>query len=104
MRQRAAMQAAAAALLQDFDALISPAVATVAPRLQDIMNDNDAFVRANRLLVRNPGLINFLDGCALTVPCQATGALPVGLMLSGLHGSDAHILRVGMAVESRLRS
>lgn len=101
MRERVAMQAEAAALLQDFDALIAPSVAIVAPRLQDILNDNDAFVRANRLLVRSTGFINFLDGCSLTVPCQAPGALPVGLMLSGLRGSDQHILRVGMSVEGK---
>ncbi len=103
-RQRSTTQHELTALLQDFDALIAPTVATVAPRLHEILNDNDAFVRANRLLVRSTGFINFIDGCSLTVPCQQPGALPVGLMLSGLRGSDHHILRVGMAVEKLLRA
>jgi aspartyl-tRNA(Asn)/glutamyl-tRNA(Gln) amidotransferase subunit A len=103
-RQRSTTQHELTALLQDFDALIAPTVATVAPRLHEILNDNDAFVRANRLLVRSTGFINFIDGCSLTVPCQQPGALPVGLMLSGLRGTDHHILRVGMAVEKLLRA
>jgi len=52
--------------------------------------------------MRNTGLINFLDGCALTLPCHAKGAAPVGLMLCGPAMSDRRILAVAAAVERAL--
>ena len=53
-------------------------------------------------MLRNPSLINFLDGCALSLPCHAPGAAPVGLMLAGMRGRDRQILLLGQAVEAAL--
>jgi Asp-tRNA(Asn)/Glu-tRNA(Gln) amidotransferase A subunit family amidase len=39
------------------------------------------FFRINALLLRNPSVVNMLDGCAISVPCHAPGELPVGVML-----------------------
>ena len=39
-------------------------------------------------MLRNPSVINFLDGCALSVPCHAPGEAPVGLMIAGLAMQD----------------
>ena len=50
----------------------------------------------------NPTLINFLDGCALSLPCQAAGSAPVGLMIAGSNGADRRILAIGLAVEEML--
>ena len=54
------------------------------------------------VLLRNPTLINFLDGCALSLPCHARGQGPVGLMLAGAAMADARILALGEAVEAAL--
>jgi len=43
--------------------------------------------------------VNFLDGCAATLPCQAKGSAPVGLMVCGPAMSDRHVLGVARAVE-----
>ena len=87
-----------------YDALVLPTVPVVAPVLAELEASEDAYAAANQLILRNPTLINFLDGCALTVPCQSPGAAPAGLMIAGAHGADRRILAIGMAVEDLLRA
>ena len=66
------------------------------------IQDDDAYFRANGLMLRNPTLINFLDGCALSIPCHESGTAPVGLMVAGPALSDQRILSVGLAIEACL--
>ena len=84
------------------DAMIMPTVPVVAPTLAELAND-DAYYRANALILRNPTFINFLDGCALSLPCHAPGSAPVGLMLAAAGGRDRSVLALGMAIEACLR-
>lgn len=90
------------AQLQGFDAMLSPTVALVAPELAPLVADDEAFFKANRLLLRNPAAINYLDGCAFSLPCQAAGELPVGLMVSALRGQDARLAAIALALEPLL--
>ena len=55
------------------DAFICPTVPIVAPPLQPLIDDDEAFFATNALLLRNPSVVNYLDGCALSLPCQAAG-------------------------------
>lgn len=89
-------------ILQGYDALIMPTVACIAPPIAPLLADDDQFRRANARVLRNTSLINFLDGCALTIPMHRIGAAPTGLMLCGPRGSDARIFSVGRAVEAVL--
>lgn len=100
---RVRMIAAARKRLGNFDAWLMPTVAIVPPEVAPLEADDAAFFRVNALALRNPSVINFLDGCALTLPVHAAGELPVGLSLCGLANDDARILRVGRAVEAALR-
>ena len=84
------------------DAMIMPTVPIVAPTLAELADD-DAYYRNNALILRNPTFINFLDGCALSLPCHAPSTAPVGLMLAGAGGHDRDLLALGMAVEACLR-
>lgn len=88
--------------LAGFDALICPTVPIVAPPIAELVADDEAFFRANGQLLRNTFLINFLDGCAFSLPCQAPGELPVGLMLAAPAGHDAALAGVALAVEAAL--
>jgi aspartyl-tRNA(Asn)/glutamyl-tRNA(Gln) amidotransferase subunit A len=88
--------------LQGFDAMLSPTVALVAPELAPLLADDVAFFNTNRLLLRNPAAINYLDGCAFSLPCQAAGELPVGLMVSSLRGHDARLAAIALALEPLL--
>jgi len=46
--------------------------------------------------------VNFLDGCAATLPCHEPEAAPVGLMVCGAAGSDRRTLALAAAVERAL--
>lgn len=100
---RAHLRLIARQRLAPYDAWLMPSVAIVAPEVAPLAADDAAFFATNGLVLRNASVINFLDGCALSLPCHAAGALPVGLGICGLAGSDARILAIGRAVEALLR-
>lgn len=83
-------------LCADYDVLLAPTVATVAPLLWEAHEDFD---RLNGLMLRNTGAINFADGCAATLPMQAPGELPTGLMLCGAPGADWRCLDIASRIE-----
>ena len=104
-RARADWIARVEAALAGFDAVLSPTVPMVAPPIADVApggERDEAFFRVNALLLRNPSVVNMLDGCALSLPCHGPGSLPVGLML--WHGAlrDDAVLDAGLAVEAAL--
>lgn len=88
--------------LAGVDAVLSPTVPLLAPPIADLQDDDDAFFRANALLLRNTAVVNMLDGCAISLPCHAPGSLPVGLMIwqGALH--DDTVLDVAMQAEAAL--
>lgn len=88
------------ASMAGFDALIMPTVPIVAPAIAEIAAKDDTYFRANAIMLRNPTLINFLDGCALSIPCHESGTAPVGLMVAGPAMSDPRILSIGLAIEA----
>ncbi|MBI5718268.1 MAG: amidase [Burkholderiales bacterium] len=102
------------ARLAGFDALICPTVPIVAPEIEPLLPpdsnsdsnseaaSDEAFFKANGLLLRNTFAINFLDGCSFSLPCHEPGELPVGLMLSAAGGQDAALAAVALAVERLL--
>ena len=90
-----------AALRQGFDAMLMPTVPMIAPAVAAIA-DEQAWLDNNRLIIRNPAIANFLDGCALTVPCHAPGEAPVGLTLMGDAMTDRRLLGIGLSVERAL--
>jgi aspartyl-tRNA(Asn)/glutamyl-tRNA(Gln) amidotransferase subunit A len=85
-----------------FDALLSPTVPIVAPPIADLEASHDAFFAANALLLRNPAIVNMLDGCALSLPCHARDEMPVGLMVWGAALCDDAVLDASLAIEAAL--
>ncbi len=104
LTQRAAMIADSARLAAPYDALLMPTVIMVAPPIAPLEADDQLYGKTNLAMLRNPSVVNFLDGCALSIPCQEPGAAPVGLMLVGQGGEDRRLLAVGLALESALRA
>jgi len=90
--------------LAGFDAMLSPTVPLLAPPLAPLRDDDAAFFAANGLLLRNPSAINFLDGCALSLPCHAAGELPVGLMVWSAALRDDTVLDAALAIEAALQT
>ena len=93
--------------LRGYDAVLSPTVPLVAPPIEPVApgpERDEAFFRLNALLLRNPSVVNMLDGCAISLPCQAPDELPVGLMI--WHGAlrDDTILNIALQAEAQLAS
>ena len=86
----------------DVDVLVMPTVPRIAPPMEPLEKDADAFRLANGNMLRNTSLINFLDACALTLPIQAPHEAPVGLMVVGFSGEDERLLATGLAIEAGL--
>jgi aspartyl-tRNA(Asn)/glutamyl-tRNA(Gln) amidotransferase subunit A len=84
-----------------FDALILPTVPIAPPPIAAFARDED-YRRLNFLLLRTPSMINFLDGCAISLPCHAPGDPPAGLMLAAVGMQDARLLAMGKEVEELL--
>ena len=103
LAQRAAMIAESARVAAPYDGLLLPTVMMVAPAIAPLEADDQLYGRANLAMLRNPSVVNFLDGCALSLPCQEPDAAPVGLMLMGQSGEDRRLLAVGLALEAALR-
>jgi aspartyl-tRNA(Asn)/glutamyl-tRNA(Gln) amidotransferase subunit A len=90
------------ALAAGFDAFLMPTAPCIAPAIAAADASDEDYFRWNARLLRNHGLINFLDGCALTLPCHEPGTAPVGLMVCGTAGADRRILAVSAAIERAL--
>jgi aspartyl-tRNA(Asn)/glutamyl-tRNA(Gln) amidotransferase subunit A len=87
--------------LAGFDAFLSPTVPLVAPPIAALVDD-DEYARVNLLMLRNPTVVNLLDGCAASVPMHRPGEPPTGLMVAGVHGADERVLRVAAWIEEQL--
>lgn len=99
--QRAAAIAAFSAQAENFDVFIAPTLPTVAPLIADVEADFD---RLNGLMLRNPSAINFLDGCAATVPMHADQPLATGLMIFAPGGDDWTVLNIAEHIQALLAS
>ena len=84
------------------DAWLSPTVPCVAPPLAELVSDDSAFFAANALLLRNPSVVNMLDGCAVSLPCHRPDELPVGLMVWSTALRDDAVLDASLAIEAAL--
>jgi aspartyl-tRNA(Asn)/glutamyl-tRNA(Gln) amidotransferase subunit A len=104
LRLRASAIEAFARVAGPFDAVVLPTVACIAPTIAEADRSDDDYARWNLRLLRNAGVINFLDGCALTLPCHEPGSPPVGFTVCGPMGTDRHALAAGAAIERALRS
>src|SRR5580698_3427076 len=102
--ERTALLDAARKLWQRFDAIVAPTVPVVPPRVADLVHDDDAFGRTNALILRNPSAFNFLDTCALSLPCHRHGDAPVGLMLASAPHADDALLAIGRGAEAVLKA
>jgi aspartyl-tRNA(Asn)/glutamyl-tRNA(Gln) amidotransferase subunit A len=92
------------AALRPYDALMSPTVPIVAPPIAPLVASDEAFFATNALLLRNPAVVNMLDGCALSLPCHARGEMPVGLMVWSSALRDDTVLDASLAIETVLTS
>ncbi|MBW6421472.1 amidase [Rhizobium sp. XQZ8] len=100
---RSRMTAATEALIGN-RLVAMPSVMHVAPKIEPLLKDDEAFFAANGKTLRNTGFGNFLDWCGISIPCGTGDAdMPVGFMLSGKANQDEDVLQAGMAYEDIIR-
>ena len=90
------------ARLADYDALLMPTTPMAPPLLRNLQDDAE-YGRINLLALRNPSIVNFMDGCAVSAPMHEGGAPPAGLTIAGAAGTDGAILAIAAAIERVLR-
>ena len=86
----------------ELDVMVMPTVPRIAPPTETLERNPDGFRLANGNMLRNTNPINFLDGCALTLPIHRAKEAPVGLMVVGFSGEDERVLSAGLAIEAAL--
>ncbi|HET9733655.1 MAG TPA: amidase [Burkholderiales bacterium] len=102
-RLRAAYMREVEALAAPYDAMLMPTTPTIAPPIAEVDKSDEDYFRWNFRILRNVGIVNFLDGCAVSVPCHAPGTAPVGLSVFGVAMADRHVLAAAAAIEGVLR-
>ena len=95
--KRADLQKRVAAVTSNYDAIVMPTCAITAPTLDEVSTP-EGFTKKNMLLLRNTSVGNFLDHCGISLPCHASGELPVGFMLMGEAMADKRVLAMARSV------
>lgn len=88
-----------AGLTAGFDAVLLPTVPILPPDAERLLTDQDYFVTANLLTLRNTRIGNLMGLPASTIP---TGQPGCGLMAMGAAMDDWALLRVAAAIEAAL--
>jgi aspartyl-tRNA(Asn)/glutamyl-tRNA(Gln) amidotransferase subunit A len=102
LRTRERMKATVAERSSPFDALALPTVPIIPPAIE-ALGDLDSSMAINRRCLRNTLIANFLDRPAISIPCHAPGAAPVGFMLMGETMGDRRLFSIARGVEGTLR-
>lgn len=97
LARRADLCRRVSAITSNYDAVIMPTCAIVAPTIEEVSTP-EGFTKKNLLLLRNTTVGNFLDRCGISLPCHARGELPVGFMLMGETMADKRVLAMARSV------
>ena len=82
-----------------FDGVLTPSCPILPPNLARLELDEDYYVQANLLTLRNTRIGNLMGTCGLSLP---TGTPSCGLQILGQPNCEEALLRVGMGVEGTL--
>ncbi|MFP1792761.1 hypothetical protein ACLEC3_08950 [Lonsdalea quercina] len=98
-RRRVQWQQRVTAEIQGHDALLIATVLFIAPPIDQMEADGETDFRVDGIALRNPSVINFLDGCAGSLPCHQPGDASVGLMPVLLPVKDSALLGWTLSIE-----
>jgi aspartyl-tRNA(Asn)/glutamyl-tRNA(Gln) amidotransferase subunit A len=87
-----------------FAAIALPTVPIIAPTFAQMRTSEAEFFRVNAQLLRNCAPFNVFNRPAISLPCHAEGAAPVGLMLVGETDGDAALFAIAQSVEMALQA
>ncbi|MEM7209198.1 MAG: amidase [Pseudomonadota bacterium] len=87
--------------MEGYDAVVYPTVASLPPKLVEIVS-HEAARPINFRCLRNTSTANYFDGCSISLPCTDIGEPPVGLMLSAPKNRDFALFNTASSVEKVL--
>jgi len=102
LRIRSELVARFGKLAAGLDGFLAPTTPRTAPRIATLENDISAYQEMNRLMLRNTSVFNFLDACAISVPCHEPDRAPVGLMIAAPSSFDRTLLSAALSIEAIL--
>jgi aspartyl-tRNA(Asn)/glutamyl-tRNA(Gln) amidotransferase subunit A len=103
VEQRQAVIASVNATMLSYDVMAFPTTPIVAPAIADVATDADRYRAVNAQLLRNSSVVNFFDGCAISIPIHEPGRAPVGLTFASVHGDDEAMLGWALGAEALFR-
>lgn len=101
LQLRADLVVRSASTTARFDAVAMPTLPVIAPPIEKFTT-GDGKLDSHAILVRNTSVANYLDRCALTIPCHEAGTAPVGFTLMGERMADHRLLGIGLSVEAAI--
>ena len=81
-----------------YNAILSPTVAIMPPKIKTLEESDEAYFKANGLCLRNTMLFNYLSGPAVSVPVKA--AMPIGLMIAAAPYQEKAVLEIASLIEA----
>lgn len=79
------------------DVMIAPTLPMMAPKIAEVEADIETL---NPLMLRNTGMLNLLDACAISMPVHVEGeAVPAALMIAAPHGQDQMVLGAARQID-----
>lgn len=102
LARRADWQHRVVTRLGDFDGWLMPTVPTIASCITELVANEARYFEINGLMLRNPSIVNFMDGCAISLPCHQPGDAPVGISLVGGAMDDSTVLAWAASIENVL--
>lgn len=85
--------------MANFDALLMPTTADLPPLIAPLQYDLELFAKTNGRALRNTSLSNFIDGCAISIPCQQEDEPNIGFSLCHANEQDERLFVAAQAVE-----
>lgn len=81
-----------------FDAVVMPTLPVIAPPISKFLDTPEGRKDGFPIVIRNTCIGNYLDRCAVTVPCNEPGEAPEGFMVMGERMGDRETLAVASSV------
>ncbi|MBP2280336.1 aspartyl-tRNA(Asn)/glutamyl-tRNA(Gln) amidotransferase subunit A [Psychrobacter sp. PL19] len=83
--------------------VLFPTTPITAPEIEPLEQDDDLYLRTNKLMLRNTSLGNFLDWCGVALPNGIDqNQMPTSLLLSMSGGRESELLAAALSIENVL--
>lgn len=80
--------------------VLFPTTPITAPEIEPLKQDDDLYLRTNKLMLRNTSLGNFLDWCGVALPNGTDqNQMPTSILMSMQGGRESELLAAALSIE-----